>query len=145
MLKRPRQAATSILIVDRDDAARRHAAQLGLSLGFDTVWQASSVERALRACKATPFNLAIVELDLGDRHGEDLVLALRGWPGSVDFILAVSLDQERLRKAASMRLPALAFLQKPLHLRALTGCLGARLCFGPKTSFDMANETVEVD
>jgi CheY-like chemotaxis protein len=122
-----RQTPTSVLIVERQPAAAEHLSGLLHGMGFDNVWRARSVAEALRTCKVTPFDVAIIQLDLGKDDGETLITALRGWPGSVDLVVATGLDKGRLRLAASNNLPADAFLLMPLTLSALRKAIGPKI------------------
>jgi len=123
---RIRQTPASALVVSHPSAAQ-HLSILLSAIGFDNVWSARSIRDALGYCKVTPFDVAIVQLDLGAEDGAHLVTALRAWPGSVDQILAVSLDEQRLHSAADARLPADAFLQMPLTFTALQKVVGHKV------------------
>lgn len=145
MLKRSERSQASILIVDADPASSAQVASLAASIGFHSVWRARSIERALRSCRARPFDVAIIDLVLGDRDGADLVLALRAWPGAVDYVVAAALDRDRLKQAADDRLPVDAFLQKPVHRHALAGLLAGRVRRSSLPEFDPSSEHVEID
>ena len=56
----------------------------------------------------------------------------------------MALHEARLRQAVDAKLPADAFLQKPLHLHALKPCL-ARHIGRAGARFDLASDTVPVD
>jgi len=127
MALRVRQTPTSSLIVEAEPVAAHVVASLLTAIGFDTIWRCRSVGAALRTCKVTPFDVAIIQLDLGGEDGEHLVTALRAWPGSVDFIVAVCRDTERLRRAEIQKLPADAFLQMPLTIPTLSKAIGHRV------------------
>jgi hypothetical protein len=73
------------------------------------------------------------------------VTALRAWPGSVDFIVAVCIDEGRLREASNAKAPADAFLQKPVYAQALTRCIGnrSRSRRGPRFDADSAIVPIE--
>lgn len=118
---------TTALIVEDKPSSSSYLCSLVAGLGFDSVWRVRSVRQALRYCSVTPFDVAIVQLQLGAEDGGHLITALRAWPGSVDFIVAVSIEQERLREAAKARLPADAFLQLPLNSSTLKQVIGHRV------------------
>jgi DNA-binding response OmpR family regulator len=124
---RVRQTPTSALIVEQQPAVAQDLADLLREIGFDTIWRSRSIETALRTCKVTPFDVAIIQLELGEEHGEHLVTALRAWPGSVDLVVAVCMDSERLNRAAMQKLPADAFLQTPLRISALSKAVGHKV------------------
>jgi CheY-like chemotaxis protein len=145
MRKRIGLTRTSVLIVDVCPISSEHTVKLCVEMGFNSIWRAGSVERALRYCSATPFDVAIIDLVLGDREGEHLILALRAWPGSVDFIVAVALDDARLQRAAQGSIPADAFLQKPLFRHSLTRSVGNRAGPPNASKFDTAVERVEIE
>jgi len=139
---RIRHTPTSALVVERLPLAAEHASLQLKAIGFDTVWRARSIAEALRTCKVTPFDVAIIQLQLGEEDGGHLVTALRAWPGSVDLIVTVSMDNERLQRAASAKLPADAFLLLPLAVSALGKAIGHKVRTG---RFELADgDTVVV-
>jgi hypothetical protein len=80
-----------------------------------------------------------------DQDGANLVTALRAWPGSVDFIVAVCIDEGRLREASNAKAPADAFLQKPLYAQALTRCIGNRSRSRRGSRFDADSAIVPIE
>jgi DNA-binding response OmpR family regulator len=124
--QRTRKAPLTALIVEDGLEASFHASRLLAEMGYACLWRASSVKRALSFCSATPFDLALVQLDLRGEDGANLIYALRAWPGSVDRIVAVSLDSGRLQRAAHAKMPADGFVRMPLALSTLQACLGPR-------------------
>jgi DNA-binding response OmpR family regulator len=135
----------SALIVEPNASASLHLAKLMSALGFESIWRARSIKQALRYCTVTPFDVAIIELVLGDQDGTHLIAALRAWPGSVDLLVAVCIDEERLRAASQARVPADAFLQKPLYAHALTRCIGDRSRSNRVSRFDANSTTVHIE
>lgn len=127
MALRIRRTPTSVLVVEDQPAASLRVSTLASAIGFDHVWCARSVKQALRYCRVTPFDVAIVQLQLGDEEGEHLIGALRAWPGSVDRIVAVCLDEARLQRAKQARVAADAFLQMPLTFSSLQATVGDRV------------------
>lgn len=113
------QTPTSALIVDPEPAAGQQLSDMLNTIGVDNIWHARSIRDALGYCKVTPFDVALIRLELDGEDGEHLVSALRAWPGSVDLILAASPDNQRLWRAAEANLPADAFLQMPLTISVL--------------------------
>lgn len=124
MAVRIRRTPSSALIVENKPVTSHYLVELMRSIGFDTVWPVHSVRQALRTCSVTPFNVGIVQLALGEEDGGHLIAALRAWPGSVDRILAICMDEERLKRAASSGLPADAFLKMPIGRTELQQAIG---------------------
>jgi DNA-binding response OmpR family regulator len=116
----------SALIVEPNASASLHLQKIMSAIGFESVWCARSIKQALRYCTVMPFDVAVIELVLGDQDGANLLFALRAWPGSVDFVVAVCLDAGRLQEASQAKVPADAFLQKPLYAPAMIKCIGNR-------------------
>jgi DNA-binding response OmpR family regulator len=135
----------SALIVEPDASASLHLTKLMSALGFESVWRARSIKQALRYCTVMPFDVAIIELVLGDQDGANLVMALRAWPGSVDFIVAVCIDADRLRQASQIKVPADAFLQKPLYAPALARCVGNRVRSRRASRFDTDSAIMHIE
>lgn len=144
---RRRESPTPLcaLIVEPNAAASRHAADILKALGYESIWQACSIHQALRYCTVTPFDLALVELVLEDQDGTDLAIALRAWPGSVDYVIAVSVDSDRLQHALDNKIPADALLLKPIHRPALLRCIGHRFRQPKRSVFDDASDLMIVD
>jgi DNA-binding NarL/FixJ family response regulator len=133
---RIRHTPTSVLLVERLPIAAEHAARTLKLIGFDMVWRARSIAEALRTCRVTPFDIAIIQLQLGAEDGGHLVTALRAWPGSVDLIVGVSMDDACLRRAASARLPVDALLLLPLDVSVLSKAIGHKV---RKGRFELAD------
>ena len=128
---------TNALVVDDHAGARWLVSQALCAIGYSRVWEASSSIAALRYCDALPFDVAIVDLLLGEEDGVDLIDALRHRPGSVGKIIAVSADATRLKNAASR---ADALLAKPLDAEAFVRAVG-RPNFANHRSIDLDDKS----
>lgn len=90
-----------VMLVD-DHADFRHlvAAWVDREPGLVVVAQAGSLDEARRRAASVGFDVAILDMDLPDGVGSDLIAELREiCPGSAALVLSASLDAANLTRA----------------------------------------------
>lgn len=108
--------AERVMVVDHDDATRKMMAQYLRSRGF-VVHEAATGGEVLRILRDQAIEIALVENDMPDLPGEDMVTAIRSTPraGSIPLVLLTSrafvFDIERFLKLGVDRC-----LSKPVNL-----------------------------
>jgi signal transduction histidine kinase/CheY-like chemotaxis protein len=112
----PQGQGEAILLIDHDASTRQMLGTYLQSQGFD-IFQAKSGGEVLKILRDTPVELAVVESDMPDLPGEEMVAAIRSMPNaaSVPIILLSSkafvFDIERFLKLGVDRC-----LSKPVTL-----------------------------
>ncbi|MDQ3886398.1 MAG: response regulator transcription factor [Actinomycetota bacterium] len=100
MVPHPREELFSVLVVDAHPLLREAVASRLASMGAGPVYEASSMAEArARATASGPCDLAVLDLNLPDDGGLELVRELRnqGWPRII--VLASSKDSHAVRSA----------------------------------------------
>ncbi|HAS12952.1 MAG TPA: hypothetical protein DCS55_20960, partial [Acidimicrobiaceae bacterium] len=109
----PRQANDVVLVVDDEDAMRS-AFEAALCADGFTVFTASSGSEALRLLAEMHPTVVLLDANLPDMRGEDVLIELRGSNGSEQpAVLIVSGDRHLDRKVAGLRLGADDYITKP--------------------------------
>ncbi|GEM_PF-1750927 len=106
--------ATNILLVEGDDTEAAHLREALVHPGW-TVTRASTVLEAIRAAGETPFDAAVLEADLPDGSGVDLLNFLRITSPSIRIMVLSSEGSEDLAFRA-LSTGAGDFLVKNRHL-----------------------------
>ncbi|QTA80801.1 Two component system response regulator/histidine kinase, PAS domain-containing [Desulfonema limicola] len=107
----------NILIVDDDELVRALFAN-ALSLkgyGFDT---AASGKEALEKIKKSSFNLVLLDIDLPDIKGTDLLVSIKQfYPDIIAIMITGSLSADKIVR--SLNLGAFGYIQKPVNMDEL--------------------------
>jgi diguanylate cyclase (GGDEF)-like protein len=107
----------SVLVVD-DDAASRAAVSRKVAQLADAVEVGDGLD-ALGLLKSTPFDLAIVDTEMGDFNGLDLIRCIRGHPTLRHIpIIVLTADDSRSTLESALAAGATSFLLKPLNWSA---------------------------
>jgi two-component system chemotaxis response regulator CheY len=104
----------SVLVVDDIGMMRELLGRMLRSLGFADVVGAGSAKDALKAIEARSFDLVLVDWNLGDDNGGELVTRLRAGAGAKLPILMVSGQSERETVLAAQRAGIDGYLLKPV-------------------------------
>ena len=128
-----------VLLVDCDDQTRRVLASVLRAHDYEIEEVASGGE-ALSLLATTPFDLVLVDADLPDRSGTDVLAAARPLAPDTAFIVLAGFRSLDVAMEA-MRWGARGYLRKPLHadevLRVVAGALNGvaarRAAAGPGT------------
>jgi two-component system KDP operon response regulator KdpE len=105
-----------VLIVD-DEAPIRRFLRAGFELDGATVIEAATAEEGLRAATLKPVDLLIVDLELPDMDGAEVVARLRAWSATPVIVLSVrSREEEKVRL---LELGADDYVTKPFGMAEL--------------------------
>jgi DNA-binding response OmpR family regulator len=108
----------SILLLDDDAWTADTALEMLRFQGFRAEW-ASSIADALQKLAAHPFDLILLDLDLGEERGESLVDEAEQNHVRLPPVLIVSGEGNEEGSAAAERIGAIGFLRKPYVVRDL--------------------------
>ena len=108
----------SILLLDDDAWTAETALEMLRFQGFRAEW-ASSIADALEKLAAQPFDLVLLDLDLGDERGEALIGEAEQNHVRLPPVLVVSAEASDEGSAAAERIGAIGFLRKPYVVRDL--------------------------
>jgi len=110
-----------LVVEDEPIMAAAHAQYVAGVHGLALAGTAGTVRDAVRALRAvpreSPVDLVLLDLDLPDGHGLDLVRSLRaaGWPGDV---IAVTSTRDLVAVRAAVSLGVVQYLLKPFTRRS---------------------------
>ena len=89
-----------MLVDDHADFRRLVAAWVDREPDIEVVAQAGSLKEARRQVRPVGCNVAVLDMDLPDGVGSDLIAELREiWPGLAVLVLSASLDATNLARA----------------------------------------------
>ena len=114
--------AGPVLIVEDDEYVRALLKSLMHTLCFRETVGVSGYDEALRRLEYTPFSMAIVDLNLGERDGMSLISEIRSNPrASIQTmpVLVASTASSSSRILACVEAGADAFLCKPFSIMSL--------------------------
>ena len=120
-----RPAVLTVLVVEDEPVAlEAHAAYVGRVPGFVVAATAATSHEALRALQATPVDVVLLDMNLPDRHGLDVIRAMRAGGHQADVIAVTSArDLDVVRAAVS--LGVVQYLLKPFVFATLRDRLEA--------------------
>src|SRR5690554_4552661 len=126
----------TVLIADDDQVFRRAMHKALNRLGFP-ITEASSGEEAIEALRGGAADVALLDLQLGDLDGIEV---LRRSQGSPTRVIVVTGHGTISAAVDAMRLGAMNFVQKPIDAQALLPLLddAARAGVRPATTGDQA-------
>ena len=107
------ETQAKILVVD-DEAAIRRFLRTGLSVHGFAVSEAESGAAALRLATSAPPDLVVLDLQLGDMDGLDVLSRLREWSDKPVFILSVR--GRETEKVRAFELGADDYIVKPFGM-----------------------------
>lgn len=118
-------AALRVLVVEDEPVAlEAHAAYVGRVPGFVVAATAATSHEALRALQSTPVDVVLLDMNLPDRHGLDVIRAMRAGGHQADVIAVTSArDLDVVRSAVS--LGVVQYLLKPFVFATLRDRLEA--------------------
>ncbi|HEX4481005.1 MAG TPA: response regulator [Rudaea sp.] len=108
----------SILLLDDDAWTADTALEMLRFQGFHAEW-APTISDALQKLSAHPFDLVLLDLDLGDERGESLIAEAEQNHVELPSILIVSGESSEEGAAVTDRIGAIGFLRKPYVVRDL--------------------------
>lgn len=115
-----------LVVEDEPVAAEAHAAYVGRVPGYVVVAVASTGQEALRALQENPVDVVLLDMNLPDRHGLDVVRAMRAAGHRADVIAVSSArDLDIMRSAVS--LGVVQYVLKPFAFATLRDRLRAHL------------------
>jgi response regulator of citrate/malate metabolism len=119
------QAPFRVLVVEDEPVAlEAHAAYVARVPGFTVAATAATSHEALRALQATEVDVVLLDMNLPDRHGLDVIRAMRSGGHRADVIAVTSArDLEVVRAAVS--LGVVQYLLKPFVFATLRDRLEA--------------------
>ena len=104
-----------LLVEDHATVREAVAASFQQEEGFEVVGQAGSLAEARRMLRARPVDVALIDLDLPDGYGADLIKDLReAHPQAQALVLSASLDRAEIARAVERG--AAGVLNKSAHL-----------------------------
>ena len=107
-----------VLVVDDSGEQRVLMHRLLTHLGYDTA-TAASREEALAALQGQPFDLVLIDLDLGEApDGVDLFLAIRAFQPTQRCVLLSGMEESE-RTAEALKLGIAGVLRKPCTMNSL--------------------------
>jgi two-component system KDP operon response regulator KdpE len=143
-----------VLIVD-DEAPIRRFLRAGFELDGATVIEAATGEEGLRAATLKPVDLLIVDLELPDMDGAELIERVRSWSATPVIVLSVRSKEEE--KVRLLELGADDYVTKPFGMAELLARARAALRRHSRSSapeavvvagplaIDLANRWVTLD
>jgi PAS domain S-box-containing protein len=124
-------AAPLVLVVDDDPLARALTARSAAALGM-SIASAETGRAALAFCDQNKVDLVVLDLQLPDIDGNDVLAALRGSPKTRNIpVMVVSIDDDRRR---SISAGAQEHLAKPCPSAVLTAAIARLTRRGVDTS-----------
>ena len=108
----------SILLLDDDAWTAETALEMLRFQGFKAEW-APSIAEALQKLAVQPFDLLLLDLDLGEERGESLIPEAEQNQVKLPPVLIVSAEASEESSAAAERIGAIGFLRKPYVVRDL--------------------------
>ena len=115
-----------LVVEDEPVAAEAHATYVGRVPGFVVVAVASTGQEALRALQGTEVDVVLLDMNLPDRHGLEVVRAMRAAGHGADVIAVSSArDLDIMRSAVS--LGVVQYVLKPFAFGTLRDRLSAYL------------------
>jgi response regulator of citrate/malate metabolism len=113
-----------LVVEDEPVALEAHAAYVGRVPGFVVAATASTSHEALRALQSTDVDVVLLDMNLPDRHGLDVIRAMRAGGHHADVIAVTSArDLDVVRAAVS--LGVVQYLLKPFVFATLRDRLEA--------------------
>jgi two-component system, OmpR family, KDP operon response regulator KdpE len=110
------ESRPTVLIVD-DEAQIRRFLRTGFEMEQFSVLEAPTAEEGLRAATLRPVDLIVVDLQLPDFDGSELVARLRGW--STVPIIVLSVRSSEAEKVRVLELGADDYVVKPFGMAEL--------------------------
>jgi len=118
-----RSRSRRVLLVEDESLVAMMAAQKLSQLGFEVV-EASSAREALDHASASEFQIAVVDLGLPDRPGEELIADLTALRPDLPVVVASGYSEDIVRDRIK-RVSGVAFLNKPYDLAGLQSAIEA--------------------
>ena len=132
---RPKLRGTCVLIVDRD-ASARGAARVALAAKGYRALEVGTARAAMAAARAQRADLVLLELDLPDGDGLDLITAVRRWSQIPIIVVSTRLGEHD--KIIALERGADDYVTKPFSAGELAARVGVGLRRGPSLSWDPA-------
>jgi CheY-like chemotaxis protein len=130
MMMSANKSAPLVLVVDDDPLARALTARSASALGM-SIASAETGLAALSFCECNDVDLVVLDLQLPDMDGNDVLAALRGSKRSRDIpVMVVSIDDDRRR---SISAGAQEHLAKPCPSAVLTAAIARLIRRNDKT------------
>jgi response regulator of citrate/malate metabolism len=118
------QALAVLVVEDEPVALEAHAAYVGRVVGFTVAGTAATSQQALRVLDTTPVDVVLLDMNLPDRHGLDVIRAMRAAGHRADVIAVTSARElEVVRSAVS--LGVVQYILKPFVFATLRDRLEA--------------------
>jgi len=115
-----------VLIVDDEPlAAEGHAAYVRRVPGFDVAGITGTVQETLRVLRSHDVDLILLDLNLPDGNGLDIVRCIRAAGGSTDILTITAAREARLVRSA-VGLGVVGYLLKPFTFADLPARCSSR-------------------
>lgn len=134
-----------LVVEDEPIAAEAHTAYVGRVPGFTVVATVGTSQAALKALQGKEIDVVLLDMNLPDRHGLDVVRAMRAGGHRADVIAVTSArDLEVVRAAVSLGI--VQYVLKPFVFATLRERLEAYRAYrGQVTAGDQLGTQAEVD
>lgn len=144
-MSEPAEPYRVLVVEDEPVALEAHAAYVARVPGFVVAATASTSQAALRALQQNAVDVVLLDMVLPDRHGLDVIRAMRAGGHTADVIAVTSArDLEVVRAAASMGV--VQYLLKPFVFATLRDRLEAYRAFRDQLgSASQVSTQAEVD
>ncbi len=113
----PPSPATRVLVVDDDPAMQKMVTNYLADHGMGAA-AAANRDEMFRLIRESSFNLAILDLKLGQEDGLDLLRELRGW-SDLPVIIITGHRRDEIDRVVGLELGADDYVTKPFSLREL--------------------------
>jgi len=107
-----------LVVEDEPVAAAAHTAYVGRVAGFEVAGTVHTCQAALQVLTGRPVDLVLLDMNLPDRHGLDVVRAMRSAGHRADVIAVTSARDLQVVRAA-VSLGVVAYLLKPFVFGSL--------------------------
>ncbi|MFV0457740.1 MAG: response regulator [Actinomycetales bacterium] len=133
-----------LVVEDEPMMADAHASYVGRVPGFEVVRVAVTLREAVQSVIRDRVQLVLLDLNLPDGHGLDLVRSIRGSGREVD-ILAITAARETHLVRAAISLGVVGYVLKPFTFAHLKERLQSYADFRNQVSGEQATTQLEVD
>jgi response regulator of citrate/malate metabolism len=143
---RPTEPVYRVLVVEDEAVAlEAHTAYVQRVPGFTVAATATTSQQALRVLRTTPVDVVLLDMNLPDRHGLDVIRAMRAGGHAADVIAVTSARELDIVRAA-VSLGVVQYLLKPFVFATLRDRLEAyRTYRGQLGGTEQLSTQAEVD
>ncbi|MHB8566799.1 MAG: response regulator [Nitrososphaerales archaeon] len=121
------QSKTEFLIIDDSESIRMLIARMLRTLGYESVFQASTAKQALSIFRDRMVNsknsIVLLDINLPDLSGDIVAKKILSMNNSVKIILVTAEDRNEELTMEVIRQGAFGYIQKPIRLSTLRDIL----------------------